>query len=148
MFANHSSGKIRGVKIKCLSIRQPWAWLIVNGKKPVENRTWPTQVRGWIAIHAGKTLASPEERIWIQRKFPQIPLPSNLDTGKIVGVAHLIDCVELHPSPWFEGPFGFVFDRAAVFNGPALRGALGFFTTDLPKHLCPGLTGKELVLGK
>ena len=41
--------------IPCLSIRQPYAWLIVNGFKPVENRTWPTRFRGRILIHAGVT---------------------------------------------------------------------------------------------
>ena len=38
--------------MKCLSIRQPWAWLICTGKKPVENRTWSTQHRGTLFIHA------------------------------------------------------------------------------------------------
>jgi len=36
-----------------LSIRQPWAWLIVQGHKPIENRTWPTTYRGPLLIHAG-----------------------------------------------------------------------------------------------
>jgi len=38
--------------LTCLSVRQPWAWLIVNGHKDVENRTWSTQHRGDILIHA------------------------------------------------------------------------------------------------
>lgn len=40
--------------MKALSIRQPWAWLIVNGYKSIENRTWNTRIRGTILIHAGK----------------------------------------------------------------------------------------------
>ena len=42
--------------MKAISIRQPWAWLIVHGYKDVENRTWATKHRGPILIHAGKTL--------------------------------------------------------------------------------------------
>lgn len=37
-----------------LSIRQPWAWLILNGWKDIENRDWTTRVRGRILIHAAK----------------------------------------------------------------------------------------------
>ncbi|WP_234838619.1 ASCH domain-containing protein [Sinorhizobium meliloti] len=37
-----------------ISIMQPWAWLIVNGHKDIENRDWPTKSRGPVAIHAGK----------------------------------------------------------------------------------------------
>src|SRR5580765_3071606 len=40
--------------MKALSIRQPWAWLIVNGHKPVENRSWPTKYTGKLLIHAGQ----------------------------------------------------------------------------------------------
>ena len=40
--------------LKALSIRQPWAWLIVNGFKDVENRNWRTHWRGRLLIHASK----------------------------------------------------------------------------------------------
>jgi hypothetical protein len=43
--------------MRTLSIRQPWAWLIVNGHKPVENRDWATSFRGPVLIHAGLTMA-------------------------------------------------------------------------------------------
>ena len=36
-----------------LTIRQPWASLIICGEKDVENRTWTTRYRGELAIHAG-----------------------------------------------------------------------------------------------
>jgi len=41
--------------MKALSVRQPWAWLIANNLKPIENRTWPTRYRGAFLIHAGQT---------------------------------------------------------------------------------------------
>lgn len=40
--------------MKAISINQPWAWCIVNGYKPIENRDWATQFRGTVLIHAGK----------------------------------------------------------------------------------------------
>ena len=42
--------------MKAISIRQPWAWLIVNGYKDVENRTWYTSHRGPLLICASKAL--------------------------------------------------------------------------------------------
>ena len=47
--------------MKTLSIRQPWASLIVKGFKDVENRSWRTPIRGEIAIHAS---ASKTEDDW------------------------------------------------------------------------------------
>lgn len=40
--------------MKVLSVKQPWAWLITNGIKQVENRTWKTNHRGDLLIHACK----------------------------------------------------------------------------------------------
>ena len=40
--------------MKALSVRQPWAWAIVAGWKPIENRTWATDYRGPLLIHAGR----------------------------------------------------------------------------------------------
>jgi hypothetical protein len=41
-------------EVRVLSIRQPWAALILAGVKTVENRTWTTRWRGRILIHTGK----------------------------------------------------------------------------------------------
>lgn len=125
-------GRICGVKIKCLTIRQPWAWLIVKGHKPVENRVWSTHYRGWIAIHAGKARPSLDKRIaeWLQEEL-RVVVPDKLDLGKIVGFARISDCVTEHSSDFFTGPFGFVFDRVIPFDGPFVTGRLGFFTLEL-----------------
>lgn len=39
---------------RCLSVRQPWAWVIMAGFKSIENRCWDNRFRGTLAIHAGK----------------------------------------------------------------------------------------------
>ena len=50
---------ISTIPLYAISIRQPWASLIIEGSsgiyKDVENRTWTTRIRGLIAIHAAKT---------------------------------------------------------------------------------------------
>lgn len=113
---------------RALSIQQPWAWLIVNGHKPVENRDWPTNVRGWIGIHAGKKFDA-DGYEWVRRKFPEItlPAPDAFERGGIVGRARLTGCVDYHESPWFMGEYGFVFEDAEPLPLRECRGMLGFF---------------------
>lgn len=43
------------VEIKCLTLWQPWASAIAMGHKVIETRTWGTDYRGLLGIHAGKT---------------------------------------------------------------------------------------------
>ncbi|MER7361839.1 ASCH domain-containing protein [Nonomuraea wenchangensis] len=46
--------------MKAITVRQPWAWAIATGRKPVENRTWTTRHRGLLAIHAAARWAGPD----------------------------------------------------------------------------------------
>jgi hypothetical protein len=111
-----------------LSIQQPWAWLIVNGHKDIENRTWSASKRGPIWIHAGlKVDVSAIEHIrW---NYPDIELPALIDlpTGGVVGMATIVDCVERHPSRWFVGPYGFVLKDQQPLDLRPFKGKLGFF---------------------
>lgn len=111
-----------------LSVQQPWAWLIVNGYKPVENRDWATNVRGRVDIHAGKKFDVRGER-WIRKMFAEIPLPTRerLESGGIIGSAELVDCVTHHASPFFFGKYGFVFQNPRPCGLVVCRGQLGFF---------------------
>jgi hypothetical protein len=45
--------------MKCLSVRQPYAELIVSGRKTMERRNWNTGYRGRFVVHADRKL-SPE----------------------------------------------------------------------------------------
>jgi len=114
--------------MKALSIRQPWAWLIVNGYKDIENRTWPTKYRGPVLIHAAKT----PEAISLLEIISYYDL--NLEPadilprfGGIVGQAEITDCVSSHESTWFHGPRGFVLENARPLPFEACRGRLGLF---------------------
>lgn len=117
--------------MKALSIRQPWAWLIVSGHKPIENRSWRTHFRGRFLIHASAGMTRDEYLCaWNHAEDNGIALPAfgNLERGGIIGMAEIVDCVEDHPSPWFFGPFGWVICNPEPLDFRACKGTLGFFT--------------------
>lgn len=119
-----------------LSIRQPWAWLIVNGHKPIENRTWACGYRGPLLIHASKTVTdedyeAAEDLIYDHGLGIVLPSPRQIERGGIVGQAWLIGCVQRHESPWFFGPHGFVLEDAKPLPFRACPGKLGIFTVVL-----------------
>lgn len=118
------------MRIPALSIRQPWAWLIVNGHKDVENRDWPTKFRGPLWIHAGKTkdreqyeaAAEMAEEVGIV-----LPPIDALDYGGLVGRSFLLDCVTASDSHWFVGEHGFLLRSSLPMPFAPCRGMLGFF---------------------
>ncbi len=104
---------------KALSIRQPWASLIMAGIKPVENRTWPCAYVGPLYIHASKAWDQKAVDILLDistrnRGVPAIESileKSKKMRGGIVGRVKMVDCVTVHDSEFFFGPFGFVFEN-------------------------------------
>jgi hypothetical protein len=129
--------------MKALSIRQPWAWLIVHACKDIENREWPTKLRGKFHIHAGKTMtkADYEACALFCSSLPPLTLPEDFEfpsfeslkkeCGGLVGVMRITDCVNQSPSPWFCGPYGFVIEAATSNPFIPYKGSLGFFNVDL-----------------
>lgn len=111
--------------MKALSIRQPWAWLILHGGKDIENRCWPTRFRGCFLIHAAKGMTRAEyEDV---EDLSCLPPFEALQRGGIVGTVEIVDCVRESPSEWFCGPFGFVLRNPQPLPFRPLKGALGFF---------------------
>jgi hypothetical protein len=113
-----------------LSIRQPWAWLICHAGKDIENRKWPTKVRGRFLIHAGKGMTRGEYEdaaYCAESNGAKIPPFEMLDRGGIVGEAEIVDCVWDSDSPWFFGTYGFVLANAKPLPFYPCKGALGFF---------------------
>jgi len=125
--------------MKALSINQPWAWLIVNGYKTIENRDWDTRYRGEFLIHAGKRVDE-DCYIFLENEELDIDLPPihKLPTGGIVGKARLINTVHIRDKhlltakdkPWFFGQYGFILDGAEPCELKPCKGALGFFEPD------------------
>lgn len=114
--------------MKALSIKQPWAAWIMVGAKDIENRTWRTLETGKLVIHASRTI-DPVKAL-------ELPLPmrtalfKTLDTiaaedwwvaaerGSLIGVVDFVGCVRSYPSPWFEGPWGWVLSNPVLFREP------------------------------
>ena len=131
--------------MKALSIKQPWASLIVLGFKPVENRDWSERYpsrhfRGRFLVHAG--LGSTREEWHDALKFAHECDRSawgeivnrwgleDIPRGGIIGEAEAVDFVDRHSSPWFTGPEAFVLTNARPLQFYPCKGVLGFF--DVP----------------
>lgn len=85
---------------KALSIKQPWAWAIIEGFKDVENRSWPTSYRGPLFIHAGLKEAPLG---WLALEREGIDFLCEVEKGGIIGVVDLVACVEGCDSPMGDG---------------------------------------------
>jgi hypothetical protein len=108
-----------------LSVRQAYAWAILHAGKDIENRTWSTDYRGPVLVHAGWEWH--EHRGAPFRERYGIGHPAELPRGGIVGVVEILDCVTAHASRWFMGPWGFVLRGARTLPLHPCRGRLGIF---------------------
>ena len=116
--------------MKALSLKQPWAELILQGKKKIEIRKWNTSFRGQFLIHASKI---PDEAG--MKKFNM----KNLDCGCIIGKAELVDVKEYNSDEEFNkdsnlhlagrewGNFGFILKNVERLNPIPCKGSLGFW---------------------
>lgn len=144
-----SAGSIDQVvrRAVALSIRQPWAWLIIHAAKDIENRTWATRFRGRCLIHASKAMTRNEytEAFDFYDEIEttgRVEIPSFDEVkrlcGGIVGAMLIGNCVRGSDSPWFCGPWGFVIDSAMSLPFQPCRGALGFFDASTPNDQISG----------
>lgn len=117
--------------MKALSVNQPWAWLIVNGYKPIENRNRDTKFRGRIAIHTGKKFDRDFDFAYWESIIGK-PIPRSFDTGGLVGEVTIAGVTQKSDSPFFFGPYGYVLIHAHAYDNmiPCV-GQLGFFEPDL-----------------
>src|ERR1700733_10332889 len=97
------------VKHYALSLKQPWAALLVHGRKSIEVRSWPTPRRGKILIHASR-LSDARPEAWIH--VPPELMEAAHQIGGIIGAAQLTDCVP------YRTLGQFVADRALHLNEP------------------------------
>jgi len=126
---------------KALSVRQPWAWAILNGKD-IENRSIAAVRHGMktgrIALHASKGMTQDEyesARDFMESIGISCPRPDELIRGAIIGVVTVTEIVAEHKSPWFFGPRGLVLsDQVEVSPIPA-QGALGYFDWNLGSEI-------------
>jgi hypothetical protein len=135
-----------------LSVRQPWAWMIIHGGKDVENRDWPTKVRGRVLIHAAKTMTKREwDHAWSFSYDTGAPLKAarakltyeNIQLGGIIGSVEIYACVTHSPSHWFMGKHGFLLRDPRPLPFTPWRGMPGFF--DVPVEELPAETRRALL---
>lgn len=74
--------------MKTLTIKQPFATLIVEGLKEYEFRTWKTNYRGEILIHAGKAV---DKKAMKKYEYLGLEYPK----GCIIGKATITDCIKI-----------------------------------------------------
>jgi len=128
--------------LKCLSISQPFADLIISGKKSIELRNWNTNFRGEFLIHAPIKIRTKDcKRLKINKKMV---------TGVIVGKAILYDVKKYNSAKeivmdqkfhyatkdFSSKIYGFILKNAKPFRIPIpWKGQLGFFEVKLPKTI-------------
>jgi hypothetical protein len=150
--------------MKVLSIKQPWASLIASGIKDIENRTWKTNFRGRILIHASAATVfdafmpipirdrGVTVNEWLERNGYEWNY-NNIPHSAIIGEVDIIDCVINHPSIWAEkterlfninsGKFlpkssvcNWVLANPALYDEPILnvKGKLSFWEFTKPEN--------------
>lgn len=128
--------------MKCLALRQPYAQLLISGKKTIEIWTWNTKFRGQFLIHASKKINKEAcNRLKVN--------PSKLVTGAILGKGTLSGVKSYESKNSFirdknkhfassnydRKKYGFIINQALRFKIPIpIQGKLGFFDVDLNKY--------------
>jgi hypothetical protein len=106
--------------MKVLSVKNPWAYLIIHGGKDIENRTWETQYRGPLLIHASKSMD----------KYAPRPMGITWSdyNGCIIGKVNLLDCIRDSKSRWAEsGLWHWVLGDPKPCEPIPVRGSLGLW---------------------
>jgi len=123
------------LKLRALSVRQPWAWAIIHAGKDIENRGHVAVWKGGmkpqrIAIHASKGMTRDEYESAsdFMRSIGIICPPAGaLIRGAVIGMVEVADIVTRSSSPWFFGPRGLVLRDPEPCEPIAAAGQLGFF---------------------
>lgn len=71
--------------MKVITLKQPWASLIAYGIKKYEFRTWKTNYRGKLLIHAGAGIDKDEMKKYVD-------LGIDFPKSKIIAIVDLVDC--------------------------------------------------------
>lgn len=130
--------------MKTLTIKQPWATLIIQGDKRFEFRSWKTSYRGDLLIHAGKGID--KEAMKRLKKY----IPEDMPLGKIIGKVKLVDCIKMSPEfkemllkenneiytkSSFQENYGWQVENVEVFNHPIpVKGQLSLWEYEVEEN--------------
>ena len=113
--------------MKALSLKQPFAELILQGRKKIELRKWNTNFRGNFLIHSSKI---PDKKAMKRFGFENLPL------GQIVGIANLVSVKKYEDKKEFEkdknkhladsswGNYGFILEDVKRIKPFKCKGSL------------------------
>ncbi len=133
--------------MKCLSIRQPYAELILQHRKTIELRTWNTKFRGAFLIHASGNVERDACRGFGLD-------PRLMRRMAVVGYAVLAEVVRypdreslmrdsakhLASGKYLNDTYGFILDDARRIEPFCMPGKLGFFDVQLPPGMAAALS--------
>lgn len=126
-----AKGEYHLQKIKVLSVKQPWAWCIFNAGKNVENRTWATNYRGELYIHASQQF----DWLGLKQLNDEYEVPRDMilfEQGAIIGKVDIVSCVVNHPSNWADKKcWNFVLENPKPIKPIYCKGRLNIFEVDL-----------------
>jgi hypothetical protein len=146
--------------VKALSLLQPWATLIVIGAKKVETRTWRTEHRGLIAIHASQKFTTELRELCLTEPFRSALLAAGIDDadalprGAIIGTTEIVSVIPttsiahgLAPrehafGDYRPGRFGWQLQNAAQLDAPiTCRGLLALWK--VPDEIVAAITPQK-----
>lgn len=130
-----------------LSIKQPWATLVLHGLKDIEVRRWSTSRRGKVLIHAGR-IADDRAEAWAH--VPESLFKFTQQRGGIIGAVEVVDCLayrsleafskdcgrHLNERSWFEPPvlYGFRVANPVLLPFRRYPGWVRFFQVEVPSE--------------
>lgn len=128
--------------MKTLSVRQPWASLLVSGLKDIENRTWDPNYKGRILIHASSTkvpknfadriIFDVNNEIENEQMFGNFPEYEDLEYSAIIGYVTVNGDSDHSTSVWAEPvEHQWHIEDAYIFDEPirGIKGKLHLFET-------------------
>lgn len=133
---------------RALSLTQPWATLVALGAKQRETRGWPTEYRGWVAIHAAKGFPGWAKRLCNTPRFRmalgRVDYCLGLPLGSVLCVVRLTDCVATRV--WTPPPDSdeYMFGDYSAIDGENGKPRYSFKLEDLRQvepFMCKGALG-------
>jgi len=125
--------------MKTVTIKQPYASLICEGIKKIENRTWPTKYRGRVLVHSSAKsvpIINPNN-VFTARQWESLTTDQQchviggyMPNSAIIGSVEIVDCGYIEESIWSEiGVWNWVLANPILFPEPILnvKGKLSFW---------------------
>ena len=127
---------------KALSIKEPYATLIRDGVKRIETRSWKTNYRGELYIHASACKIPKEYRD--NEALMSIVGNRTMHYGQIIAKANLVDCIPITDSLikeigldeyicgfYSEGRYAWVLEDVELIEPVKAKGKLGIWEVEI-----------------